>query len=80
MRFSQSLISNLPSELGGKEPYDVNGVRYTQQREHDAFNRGVEAIENAKLDDIDRLEQAFRNGVDGKTIAELSKRLKMERE
>lgn len=80
MRFGQNLISNLPSELGGSEPYDVNGVRYTQQREHDAFNSGVDAVEKAKLGDIDRLEQAFREGVSGKTIADLSKRLKQERE
>jgi hypothetical protein len=80
MKFSQHMIKNMPSELGGAEPYDINGVRYTEQRENDNFNRGVEAVEKSKLDDIDRLEEAFKHGVDGKTISELSKRLKMERE
>jgi len=75
LKFGQSLISNLDPDVA-----DPMGVRYTQQREHDNFQYGQEAIEQAKLSDIDRLEAAFRQGLSGTQIGEIAKRLKEERE
>lgn len=72
MRFGQNLIKNLPDP----DPYDANGVRYTPQRENDAFNRGVEAVERAKLDDIERLEAAFKQGMPASELAKLSRRMR----
>lgn len=70
LKFGQTMIKNLP------DPYDANGERYTQEKEHDSFKRGTDAIIDAELDRVDKLDAMFKQGVDATTLAKLNRKLR----
>jgi len=56
-----------------------DGITYTQPREHDNFERGLEAIERSQETDLKLMEDLANSGASAGTILKLNRRLNVKR-